>query len=91
MKKQTRNTKRWRRKHPVKWNAQKARNYNKTSNAPNSNLKWCDWEIEMILEHSISDRELSKKLGRSVQSIQIKRCRINKLNGKQGSDNGLIR
>lgn len=35
-------------------------------------------EMELILEHSMSDRELAKLLKRSVQSIQIKRCRLKK-------------
>lgn len=35
-------------------------------------------EDMMILEQSVPDRELSKKLQRSVQAIQIRRCRLRK-------------
>lgn len=31
-----------------------------------------------ILDHSIPDRELAKKLERSVKAIQIKRCQLKK-------------
>ena len=57
---------------------QRKRYYGKTSNQKNSRKKWTQFEIEAVLEHSQSDFELSKKIGRSVRSIQIKRCRLNK-------------
>lgn len=37
---------------------------------------WTDYEIDLILEHKMSDRELSKELRRSVSAIQIKRCKL---------------
>ena len=35
-------------------------------------------EITQVLSHTIPDRELSAKLNRSVQAIQIMRCRAKK-------------
>lgn len=57
---------------------QKRKYYAKTSNRKNSKKKWTQYEVELIMEHKQSDSELSETLGRSVRSIQIKRCRINK-------------
>lgn len=34
-------------------------------------------ELEMVMEHSIPDRELAKKLGRSIQAIQALRNKLN--------------
>ncbi|MCD8119353.1 MAG: hypothetical protein LUE29_07745 [Lachnospiraceae bacterium] len=36
---------------------------------------WTEEEIRLVMEHSIPDSELSKKLGRSMKSIQEKRGR----------------
>ena len=44
--------------------------------------RWSKEEIERVIKHEISDRELSKEIGRSVLAIQIKRCR------EQGIDKG---
>lgn len=33
-------------------------------------------EIQMIMRHDISDRELSQKICRSIQAIHTKRCKI---------------
>lgn len=58
-------------------NASKQRNYAKSvKNARNKRNPYSDEENKMILEHSISDNELSKIIGRSVKAIQLKRCRL---------------
>lgn len=40
--------------------------------------KWTQEEIDEIMNREIPDMELSKKLQRSMKSIALKRCRINK-------------
>lgn len=55
---------------------QRLRYYRKTQNARNSYKRWSKQEVEMVLRHDISDTELSVKLGRSVQAIQLKRSRM---------------
>lgn len=59
-------------------NAQKRRYYGRTSNAKNSGNPWTEDEIDLIIAHEKTDTELSNILGRSVRSIQNKRCRIKK-------------
>lgn len=61
--------------HPEKRNEYRKRNYQQTQNAPNHRKPWTTKEIEYVLRHDLIDRELSKILGRSVQSIQVVRCR----------------
>ena len=46
------------------------------ANATNRRSEYTSKEIEMILDHSMTDQELSKIIGRSVKAIQIKRCRL---------------
>lgn len=41
--------------------------------------KWSNAEIELLLDHTISDRELSDKIERSVGSIHTKRSRLRRL------------
>ena len=43
-----------------------------------SPVQWEKWEDKMVLEHSIPDRDLSKKIHRSVSAIQIRRSRLKK-------------
>lgn len=38
--------------------------------------RWSEEEIKAIVEHKVSDIELSKKLHRSVIAIQTKRCKV---------------
>ena len=52
---------------------QQKRYYQKTQNAQNNNKPWSDTEIEMIMAKEVSDRELSKLLGRSMRAILAKR------------------
>lgn len=49
-------------------------------NATNSKKQYTPEEIELIIKHEISDVELSKILGRSVNAIQVKRSKLNKDN-----------
>lgn len=70
--------KKWRLSNPDKRNAAKARNYAQTGSAPNSGRPWTQAEDQLVREHSIPDRELSAKIGRSVRAIQIRRNRITK-------------
>ena len=49
--------------------------YKKTANSINSNKRYTEEEIIMILRHELTDPEISKKIGRSVNSIQVMRIR----------------
>lgn len=40
---------------------------------------WSAAEDAMVLEHSIIDHELSEKIGRSVEAIQIRRSKLKKM------------
>ena len=71
-------TRAWRRANPEKWNEMKKRNYAKGRRFARGNYRpWLETEIELIFDMSYRDIDLAKKLKRSVQAIQIKRCRIN--------------
>lgn len=53
---------------------QKKKYYEQTlQNAVNNKKPYTQEEIDMILEHKLSDRELSVLLGRSMKAIQKKR------------------
>ncbi len=66
----------WKKKHPAEVNEQKKKNYAQTrSNAVNKRNRWTLKEIDEILTSPLTDRELSTKLGRSVQAIQLKRTK----------------
>lgn len=73
----------WRSKHPEKRYEGKKRYYKKTQNAKNRRNIWKKWEIERILEKDTCDHNLSKELGRSVEAIQIKRCKLKKMKHNQ--------
>lgn len=51
-------------------------NYRKTQGY--ERRSWTLKEIDMVLAHEIPDRELSAKIHRSVQSIQLMRYRMKK-------------
>lgn len=57
-------------------NAQKKRYYNKTK-FHCSNV-WTAEQDKMVLEHLITDTELSKIIQHSVKAIQVRRCRLKK-------------
>lgn len=51
-----------------------------------SGTKWTKEDEHKVLEHSISDRELSMQIGRSVRAIQQKRLKLKKLNERFDND-----
>ena len=55
-------------------NFQRKINYRKT--AKYEPRPWTREEDVAVLAHDILDTELSKKIERSVQAIQIRRCRL---------------
>lgn len=57
-------------------NMHRKRNYSKTQGYPPRD--WTVGEMDLILNSEKTDRELAEILKRSVQSIQIKRCRLKK-------------
>ena len=64
---------RWyRRKYPEQRNRSRKKNYSQTR-VPRTNRKWTIREITMLFEFNGTDRQLSKKINRSVQAIQQKR------------------
>ena len=70
--------KKYKLEHPEKVYESKRKYYRRTAFAINHSLRFTDDEIQMIKDHEIPDMELSKKIGRSVQAIQIKRNRLQK-------------
>ncbi len=67
----------WYAANPEKRNAHRKRNYAQTrEGATNAGKHWTTAEIEAILAADRPiDRVLAKRLGRSAQSIQVKRSR----------------
>jgi hypothetical protein len=65
----------------AKRNEIRKRNYAKGRKHQCKNGKWRSWEIEYLLGSSVtnSDRTISCYMGRSVQAVQIKRCRLKAL------------
>lgn len=60
-------------------NKQRKTNYDKSkANAKRKYIPWTEYEYKLILEHKITDFELSKQIGRSVQAIQEQRTRLKK-------------
>ena len=74
------NNKEWRAKNPDKRNEGKKRNYSKTArgNSNAGSIYTCA-EDTLVLESSLTDRELHSIIGRSVQSIQDRRSRLKKI------------
>ena len=70
--------KRWRHNHPDRRAADRKKYYSKSVDVLNSKAPLTLSEIEMILAHEIPDSELSKKIGRSVEAIQVARCKHKK-------------
>ncbi len=70
--------KKWRLRYPDRRNSQKKRYYKKTAvGAKNSRIKWTTKEIDSIIaSNKPRDTVLAKKLGRSVEAIQVKRSKI---------------
>ena len=55
-------------------NAQRKRYYKKTQLY--EKRAWTILEDELVLAHEVCDSVLSKQLGRSIQSIQVRRSRL---------------
>lgn len=56
-------------------NESRRNNYRKTQ-SNGIRREWTKQEDKAVLAHNILDAELSKKIYRSVQAIQIRRCRL---------------
>ncbi len=69
----------WKKLNPLRANEHRRNNYAKSRvNATNQRNEWTLKEINEILNSPLTDRELSAKLGRSVQTIQLKRYKCRK-------------
>ena len=65
------------------FNRNRKKNYNKTS-FKYEKRRWTEAEDQAVLAHEITDFELSSEICRSVQAIQLRRCRLNgKVNNAQ--------
>ncbi len=58
--------------------SQKRRYYGRTAYADNGGQAWTENEIDIVMKHEKPDREIASEIGRSVQAIQIMRCKIKK-------------
>lgn len=67
--------KRWRMTHAGMRGQAKKRNYAQTQGAPNHRKPWTLADMALLTEFDGTDRELSAKIGRSVQAIQHMRHR----------------
>lgn len=67
----------YRKKNREKRNESRKKNYQQT--AKYMRRIWSDEEDKLVLEHSITDRELSQKIERSVEAIQVRRTRLKNL------------
>lgn len=61
----------------IKRNEYRKRNYDK-GHVPPDYRRWTDEEIKIVLDHSVTDREISKMIHRSVRCIQAIRYRKRK-------------
>ena len=67
----------WRKKHPDEWQQDKKRYYDQfKKNAVNDHEKFTDDEINLIMAHSMPDRVLAAKIGRTVRAIQVMRSKV---------------
>lgn len=58
-------------------NRQRKINYDRDgSDRRHGNKQWLRFEIDMILERKLTDREVARIIGRSVRAIQVKRCKL---------------
>jgi len=71
--------KKWKLKHPEKNLESKKRNYATTArNNINHYQEYTIREDTLILDSPLTDRELHHVIGRSVQAIQVRRCKLKK-------------
>lgn len=60
-------------------NRHKAANYAKSPGDPHvSGSRWQPWEDRAVLAHSVTDAELSRRIGRSKRAIQVRRAALKK-------------
>lgn len=67
--------------HREKYNAEKNKYYRERAIGCERH-HWDEWEDELVMEHSMTDTELSKKIKHSVKAIQGRRHRLKKLYGE---------
>ena len=72
----TKYQKKYKENHPEKVYKSKRKYYKKTAFAVNHKQRFTDEEIQLIKDHTLTDTEIAKKIGRSVNAIQIKRSRL---------------
>lgn len=82
----------WKKNHPVE-NAKHKENWRrKTGSAAGKGhggrRPWTQEEDRQVLAHSIPDRELAAKIGRTVMAIQVRRNRIRQTPGPCGPCSG---
>lgn len=63
-------------------NAQKRRYYGRTQKSMNSGQSWTPYEIKRVMEHDVTDMQLSKEIGRSVAAIQCMRTKLKREEAK---------
>lgn len=73
---------RYREANPEKAYEQQHKAYRETAFAPKHRLAWTQDEDNQVLAHSIPDRELSAKIGRSLNAIHVRRTRITPKTGE---------
>jgi hypothetical protein len=77
--------KRYRKLHPELKRRQKLRYYRQfQKNSRRKGRRWTPSELRQILARRSSDRVLSRRLGRLVQAIQMKRSQMLRSHGTQG-------
>lgn len=58
-------------------NRQRKINYDRDgSDRRNNRKRWSSYEIDMILECELTDREIARIIGRSVKAIHVKRAKL---------------
>lgn len=68
--------KKWRLAHPEKRYTGKKRYYAQFQGGENSGKTWTSEEMDLLTTFEGTDRELSAKIGRSVQAIQGMRSKV---------------
>lgn len=58
---------------------QEARWRKRTGSGKYKPKTWTGHDDKLVLDHGCPDRELGKKLKRSVHAIQVRRCRLKKI------------
>ena len=65
-------------------NKQRKINYDRDgSDRRRGGKPWLRYEVEMILERRLTDREVARIIGRSVAAIQVKRAKLKQEQGRR--------